>query len=113
MSVEENLKVTEAAMKALNDHDLDRFESLHLNSVIQRDPQHPEGIKGPKAIRAGLKTFLNALPDIWLEVERQFGGRDLISQPRHVKGTQTQPVAEPARWSIPATNKNHHKPHLD
>ena len=35
MSVEENLKVVDASTKAANDHDLDRFESFHLNSVIQ------------------------------------------------------------------------------
>src|SRR5439155_15461983 len=46
MSVEENLRVIEAAQKALNDRDLDRFETLHLNSVVQRDPQNPQGIKG-------------------------------------------------------------------
>src|SRR3989442_4540204 len=105
MSVEENLKVTEAAMKALNDHDLDRFESLHLNSVIQRDPQHPEGIKGPKAIRAGLEPFLKALPDIRLVVEPQFGAGDWITQLSHMRGTHTGPLAMPMCPTIPSTNK--------
>src|SRR6266566_4975988 len=53
MSVEENLKVIDTATKAMNDRDLDRFESLHLNSVIQRDPQHPEG-GGTPVRRRGL-----------------------------------------------------------
>ena len=106
MSVEENLKVTEAAMKALNDRDLDRFESLHLNSVIQRDPQHPEGIKGPKAIRAGLEPFLKAFPDIRYVVERQFGAGDWITQLGHMRGTHTGPLAVPGGPTIPATNKS-------
>jgi len=49
-SVEENLKVSDAATNAKNDHDLDRLGSFHLNSIIQRDPHHPEGIKGREAI---------------------------------------------------------------
>src|SRR5436309_15214103 len=64
MSVEENLRVIEAAQKALNDRDLDRFETLHLNSVVQRDPQNPQGIKRPKAIRASLTPFLKACPEM-------------------------------------------------
>jgi len=62
MSVEENLRVIEKATKALNDRDLDTFESLHLNSVLQRDPQNPQGIKGPKAIRAVSSRFSRHSP---------------------------------------------------
>ena len=106
MSVEENLKVLDASTKALNDRDLDRFESLHLNSVIQRDPQHPEGIKGVKAIRAGLEPFLKAFPDIRYVVERQFGAGDWITQLSHMRGTHTGPLEVPGGPTIPATNKS-------
>ncbi len=106
MSVEENLKVADAATKALNDHDLDRFESLHLNSVIQRDPQNPEPIKGPKAIRAGVEPFLKAFPDLRLVMERQFGAGDWITQLSHLRGTHTAPLEVPGGQTIPATNKS-------
>jgi predicted ester cyclase len=106
MSVEENLKVIEAATKVMNDHDLDRFESLHLNSVIQRDPQHPEGIKGVKAIRAGLEPFLKAFPDIRLVTERTFGAGDWVTQLSHMRATHTGPLEVPGGPTIPATNKS-------
>ena len=106
MSVEENLKVVELSTKALNDHDLDRFESFHLNSVIQRDPQNPEGIKGPKAIRAGLEPFLKAFPDIRLVTEHQSGAGDWVTQLSHMRGTQTRPLEVPGGPAIPATNKS-------
>ena len=106
MSVEENLKVVDASTKAANDHDLDRFESFHLNSVIQRDPQHPEGIKGWKAIRAGLEPFLKAFPDIRLVTERQFGAGDWITQLSHMRGTHSGPLEVPGGPTIPATNKS-------
>jgi predicted ester cyclase len=105
MSVEENLRVIEAATKALNDRDLDTFESLHLNSVLQRDPQNPQGIKGPKAIRASLEPFLKAFPDIRLTTETQFGAGDWVTQLSHMRGTHTGPLAMPGGQTIPATNK--------
>jgi predicted ester cyclase len=105
MSVEENLRVIEAATKALNDRDLDKFESLHLNSVFQRDPQNPGGIKGAKAIRASLEPFLKAFPDIRLTTETQFGAGDWVTQLSHMRGTQTGPLEMPGGQTIPATNK--------
>jgi predicted ester cyclase len=105
MSVEENLRVLEAATKALNDRDLDRFESLHLNSVVQRDPQNPQGMKGVKAIRASLQPFLKAFPDIRLVTETQFGAGDWVTQLSHMRGTNTGPLEMPGGQTIPATNK--------
>jgi len=105
MSVEENLKVLEAATKALNERDLDHFETLHLNSVFQRDPQNPQGIKGVKAFRASLEPFLKAFPDIRLVTETQFGAGDWVTQLSHMRGTNTGPLEMPGGQTIPATNK--------
>ena len=105
MSVEENLRVIEKATKALNDRDLDTFERLHLNSVLQRDPQNPQGIKGPKAIRASLEPFLKAFPDIRFATETQFGAGDWVTQLGHMRGTHTGPLEIQGGQSIPATNK--------
>ena len=46
MSVEENIRLSQAANKALNDHDVERFVNLHLESVISTDPQNTEPVKG-------------------------------------------------------------------
>jgi len=105
MSVEENLKVIETATKALNDRDFDRYESLHLNSVLQRGPQNPEGIKGIKAIRASLDPLFEAFPDIRFVAETQFGAGDWITQLSHIRGTNTGPLVMPGGQTIPATNK--------
>jgi predicted ester cyclase len=105
VSVEENLRVLEASTKALNDRDLDRFETFHLNSVIQRDPQNPQGIKGPKAIRASLEPFMKAFPDIRLATETQFGAGDWVTQLGHMRATHTGPLEMPGGQTIPATNK--------
>src|SRR5438132_10612157 len=106
MSVEENLRVLEASTKALNDRDLDRFETFHLTSVLQRDPQNPQGIKGPKAIRASLEPFMKAFPDIRLATETQFGAGDWVTQLGQMRATHTGPLEMPGGQTIPATNKS-------
>jgi len=72
MSVEENLRLREAANKALNDHDVNRFLSLHLESVIVRDIRS-EPAKGRKALREGVEPMIRAFPDLQLVTERAFG----------------------------------------
>src|SRR5205814_9896261 len=86
MSVEDNLKVIETATKALNDGDFDRYESLHLNSVLQLGPQNAEGIKGIKAIRASLEPVFEAFPDTPLLAAKQFGAGELITRLTRIRG---------------------------
>lgn len=105
MSVEENLRVADEATKALSDGDLDRFESYHLESVIGRDPLHPEPLKGRKAIRASVEPFSKAFPDLRLVTERQFGQGDWITVQGHFQGTHKGPLEAPGGQTIPATNK--------
>ena len=104
-SVEENLRVMEAATKALNEHDLDRFESYHLETVIQRDPQNVQPIKGRKAIRAGLEPFLRAFPDLRQVTEQEFGAGDWITVRGHMSGTHKGALEVPGQPAIPATNR--------
>jgi predicted ester cyclase len=105
MTVEENLRLLTAVTKTLDDHDLDRFLSLHLESVIQRDPQHPEGIKGREAIRAGIEPMLRAFPDLRSVQERAFGEGDWVLSQGVIVGTNTGPLEVPGAPTIPATNR--------
>jgi predicted ester cyclase len=106
MSVEDNLRVYDAVTKALNEHDLDRFENFHLESVIQRDPTNAEPIKGRKAIRAGLEPFVKAFPDLRMSTDRVFGSGDWISVQGHFQGTHRAALEVPGAQTIPATNKS-------
>lgn len=106
MSVEDNLRLADASNKALNDHDVERFLSLHLESVIQRDPQNPEPIKGRAAIRAGLEPMLRAFPDLRIVKERSFGQGDWIVEQGYGLGTHKGPLETPDGQSIPATNRS-------
>ncbi len=105
MTVEENLRLITAATKALNDHDVDRFLGLHLESVIQRDPQNPQGIKGREAIRAGIEPMFRAFPDMHLGQERAFGDGDWVAVQGLIMGTHKGALEVPGAPAIPATNR--------
>ena len=106
MSVEDNLRVVDAATKAMNDHDLDRFETFHLESVILRDPFNVEPLKGRKALRATAEAFVKAFPDLRQVNEREFGSGDWITVQGYLQGTHKGPLEAPGGQTIPATNKS-------
>lgn len=105
MSVADNIKVLDAGNRALNDHDVERFLSLHLPSVIQRDPQNVEPAKGREAVRAGLEPMVKAFPDFRVVRERAFGEGDWVVEEGHALGTHLGPLEVPGAPPIPATNK--------
>src|SRR3989442_4467341 len=106
MSVADNIRLLDAGNKALNDHDVERFLSLHLPSVIQRDPQNVEPTKGREAVRAGLEPMIQAFPDFHVVRERAFGEGDWVVEQGHALGTHRGPLETPAGLTIPATNKS-------
>src|SRR2546422_11304519 len=106
MSVADNIRLLDAGNKALNDHDVERFLSLHLPSVIQRDPQNAEPTKGREAVRAGLEPMIQAFPDFHVVRERAFGEGDWVVEQGHALGTHRGPLETPAGLTIPATNES-------
>jgi predicted ester cyclase len=84
---------------------VDRFLSLHLDSVIQTDPQNTEPVKGKEAVRAGLEPMFRAFPDFHIVTERTFGAGDWIVQQGVALGTHTGPFEVASGQAIPATNR--------
>jgi len=105
MSVEENLRLAQAGNKALNDHDVERFLSLHLPSIISRDPQNTDGAKGREAVRAAIEPMFKAFPDFRVVSERSFGQGDWIVEEGVGLGTHSGPLEVPGAPPIPATNR--------
>ncbi|HWM52618.1 MAG TPA: ester cyclase [Thermoplasmata archaeon] len=106
MSVADNIRLLDAGNKALNDHDVERFLSLHLPSIIQRDPQNVEPAKGREAVRAGLEPMIQAFPDFHVVRERAFGEGDWVVEEGQALGTHRGPLETPVGPPIPATNKS-------
>ncbi len=105
MSVEENLRLLDKATEATNAHDLDRFASYHVASVIQYTPGRAEPLKGRAALREYQQNFLTAFPDVHLRMERSFGQGDWICSEVIGTGTHKGPLKGPGGRTIPATNK--------
>src|SRR5438445_12043354 len=102
MSVADNIRLLDAGNKALNDHDVERFLSLHLPSVIQRDPQNVEPTKGREAVRAGLEPMIQAFRDFHVVRERAFGDGDWVVEQGHSLGAQRTPAETPVGPPLPA-----------
>src|SRR2546425_330184 len=106
MSVADNIRLLDAGNKALNDHDVERFLSLHLPSIIQRDPQNVEPAKGREAVRAGLEPMIQAFPDFHVVRERALGKGDWVVEEGQALGPPGGPLETPVGPPIPATNKS-------
>jgi len=106
MTVEENLRLTDARMEALNAHDLDRFLDFHAESVIINAPGLPEPMKGRAAGRELVRGFLTAFPDLHLRKERSFGQGDWVCVESTFTGTHKGPLQGPGGQMVPATNRS-------
>ena len=105
MSVEENIRLSQAGNKALNDHDVERFVNLHLESVISTDPQNTEPVKGRQKVRDGVAPMFKAFPDFRIVSEHTFGSGDWIAEQGIAIGTHKGPLEAPGFPAIPPTNR--------
>jgi len=105
VTVEENLRVIDSGIDALNAHDWDRFIRLHAESVIDHHPATPEPIKGRAALRGFYDRFATAFPDLRTKKERSFGQGAWVCLETTSTGTHKGPLHGPGGQTIPATNK--------
>src|SRR5437899_12529412 len=62
MSVEQNLRMVEAAFEAINDQDWDHLWGLHVANIVMSAPDLPDPVKGPQAAQEPLQASCEALP---------------------------------------------------
>ena len=105
MSVEENLRLVDESIEAINANDLDRYVGLYAASAIEYEPGLIEPLKGRAAIREYNKAYFTAFPDVHARKERAFGHGDWICYEAVFTATHTGPLAGPGGQTIPATNK--------
>ena len=105
MSVEDNMRVIDAADKAFTAKDWDRFLGLHAESVVLYAPPLPEPLKGRAALKEFVQGFVKAFPDLSAEKVRSFGQGDWVAREYRTSGTHHGPLASPDGKTIPATHK--------
>ncbi|TMD06761.1 MAG: nuclear transport factor 2 family protein [Chloroflexi bacterium] len=93
----------EEATQALNDHDLEKFASLHDPNVEFTDPGRSG--KGREDFVALLKLMHAAFPDMRSKLENLMAEGDKAFFEATLEGTQSAPFRMPDGPEIPATGK--------
>lgn len=106
VTVQQNLRVIDSGIDALNAHDWDRFVRLHAESVIDLNPAAAEPITGRRALRGYYEQFNRAFPDLHTRKDRSFGQGDWVCLETTSSGTHKGPLSGPGGQTIPATGKS-------
>ena len=110
MSVQDNIRITKAALEAFEAHDMDRFVSYMSESVLDYVPGRSEPLRGRDAVREDNIGFLAMYPDVTYEITQIFGNGDMVCAQGIVKGTNTGPLPGPDGKQLPPTNKSFRVP---
>ena len=105
MGIEENKRVIETRVKALNARDFDSWEALHTDSAFRTAPELSEPLKGRSAMRQALEASIKAL-DYRLEIRRVFGEDNWLCVEFTSNGKNIGPICTNCS-TIPATNKEY------
>jgi steroid delta-isomerase-like uncharacterized protein len=83
MSEQENIRVAEQQIAALNAHDLDRYLQRFDDAYIGESEMMPEPVRGPAGVRRTIEMVFAAFPDLRLETEQILAaGNHVISRVR-------------------------------
>src|SRR2546427_9999119 len=87
MTVEQNLRMIDAAFEAINERNWDHLWGLHVDSIVMSSPDLPEPAKGREAVQERLQDWGEALPDLsWTRV-LGFGQGDWVCVVLLIMGT--------------------------
>jgi steroid delta-isomerase-like uncharacterized protein len=105
MSEQDNLKIAEQTLAALNAHDLDRYLSYLDESHVWENEVFPAPIQGRERARQALELYFEAFPDLRFETEQNIAGGDHVVTCWRLTGTHKAQFRGPGALDIPPTNK--------
>src|SRR5437870_13683783 len=92
MTVEQNLRMVDAAFEAINERNWDHLWGLHVDNIVMSSPDLPEPVRGREAVQERLQAWGEALPDLsWTRVQG-LGQGDWIWVVLLMTGTQRGPL---------------------
>jgi predicted ester cyclase len=92
MTVEQNLRMVDAALEAVNDRDWDHLYGLHMDNVVMSYPDLPDPVKGRDAVNARTRAWAEAFPDLSWKRVRGFGQGDWVCVELLITGTHKGPL---------------------
>ena len=94
MTVEQNLRMVEAAFEAINEQNWDHLWGLHVDNIVMSSPDLPEPVTGREAVQGRLQAWGEALPDLSWRRIRGFGQGDWICVELVISGTHKGPLRQ-------------------
>jgi predicted ester cyclase len=92
LSVEQNLRMVDAAFEAINDQDWDHLWALHMDNIVMFVPDLPDPVKGREAVQGRLQAYAEALPDLSWKRVRGFGQGEWVCVELIISGTHKGPL---------------------
>jgi steroid delta-isomerase-like uncharacterized protein len=103
MSEQENIRIAETWMEAVNAHDVSPLENYRAPGFVVEDPGHP-GPVGADEENAFLRAIFEAFPDVHWETRQTVAQGDFVVLNLIMSGTQAGPMTLPDQ-TLPATGK--------
>lgn len=106
MSIQDNLKLDEESIAALNAHDIERGLMVLSDDVVAYDLSSSTPTRGKEANRKSNQSWLTAFPDIKIVVKNRVVSEDQVAGEVEFTGTNSGPLQFAADMPvIPATGK--------
>jgi steroid delta-isomerase-like uncharacterized protein len=106
MSLQENTRIIERWITAVNSKDYDGYTNLFSKEVVFRSTATSEPINGKDAVRAQLQGLHVAFPDYYIKLENSVVAEDQFACEVEASGTNIEDLnLGPGAPPIPATGK--------
>jgi steroid delta-isomerase-like uncharacterized protein len=106
MSTQDNLKLDEESIAALNAHDIERGLKVLSDDVVSYDISSPTPTRGKEANRKNSQGWLTAFPDNKVVVTNRVVSEDQVAGEVEFTGTNSGPLQLAADVpALPATGK--------
>src|SRR3989442_12709268 len=87
MTVEQNLRMIDAAFEAINERNWDHLWGLHVDSIVMSSPALPGPAKSRGGVQERVQGWCEGLPGLsWMRV-RGFGQGDWVCAELLINGT--------------------------
>lgn len=100
MSEQDNARLAEQAIAAINERNLDKYVQLLDESFVMQTETQPAPVRGRDEVRQMLQSYFQGIPDFRIEIEQIIASGDYVVTRSHVTGTHTGTF-----MGIPATNR--------
>ena len=102
MSEQDNIRLAEEYVEAMNSHDYARVRSCHGEGFQSRFPGYPEPLEGA-VLQAFFEGTWTAFPDFTMKIDRTIAQGDYVVTNWTCTGTHDGPLRTSTGETIPAT----------